>query len=63
MAEGKRRARLQWIGIENAPKSFAATADIPFKVFNKRAGAGVTVLQESLGLFSNLLVSAQEATN
>lgn len=52
-------ARLQWIGIENAPKSFAATADIPFKLFNKRAGAGVTVMQESLGLFSNLLVSAQ----
>lgn len=27
--------RLQWIGITNAPKSFVATADMPFKVFNK----------------------------
>lgn len=52
-------ANLQWIGIENAPKSFIATADSPFLVFNKRIGAGVTFMQESLGLFSNLLVSAQ----
>ena len=52
-------ARLQWVGIENAPKSFLATGDMPFKVFNKRIGAGVTLWQESLGLFSNLLVSAQ----
>ena len=52
-------ARLQWIGIDNAPKSFTGTADMPFRVFGKKAGAGVTVMQESLGLFSNLLVSAQ----
>ena len=51
--------RLQWIGITNAPKSFVATADMPFKVFNKRVGAGVTMLQESIGLFSNILISAQ----
>ena len=55
--------RLQWIGITNAPKSFVATADMPFKVFNKRVGAGVTMLQESIGLFSNLLISAQGATS
>lgn len=24
-------ARLQWLGIDNAPKTFAATADMPFK--------------------------------
>lgn len=52
-------ARLQWIGIENAPKSFLATADMPFKLMNKRIGAGVIMWQESLGLFSNLLLSAQ----
>ena len=52
-------ARLQWIGIENAPKSFIAAADSPFKLFNKRIGAGVSITQESLGLFSNLLVGAQ----
>ncbi len=55
-------ARLQWVGIENAPKSFIGTADSPFKLFGRRFGAGVTVTQESLGLFSNLLVTAQLAT-
>ncbi len=52
-------ARLQWIGITNAPKSFVATGDMPFLLGKKRIGAGVTFSQESLGLFSNLLVSAQ----
>lgn len=52
-------ARLQWIGISNAPKSFVGTADSPFKLLNKRVGAGVTISQESIGLFSNLLVGAQ----
>lgn len=51
--------RLEWIGIENAPKSIVATADSPFKVLNRRAGAGISFLQESLGLFSTLLVNAQ----
>lgn len=52
-------ARLQWLGIENAPKSFLGTADIPFRLMNKRFGAGVTATSESLGLFSNLLLNAQ----
>lgn len=52
-------ARLQWLGITNAPQNFVATGDSPFKVFNKRIGAGVTFSQESIGLFSNLLVGAQ----
>ena len=52
-------ARLQWIGISNAPRSFVATGDMPFKVMNKRVGTGLTVVQESLGLFSNLLINAQ----
>lgn len=52
-------ARLQWIGIENAPKNFVAIADSPFKLFNKRIGAGINISQESIGLFSNLLIGAQ----
>ena len=39
-------ARLQWVGIENAPKSFTATADIPFKLLGRRWGGGVNVTQE-----------------
>ena len=52
-------ARLQWIGVHNAPQSFVGAGDMPFKVMDKRIGAGVTLQQESFGLFSNLLVSAQ----
>ena len=51
--------RLQWLGIDNAPRSFVATADSPFKLFNRRFGGGVTMMQESLGLFSTLLLNAQ----
>lgn len=51
--------RLQWVGIENAPKSFSAAADIPFKLLNRRWGAGVNLTQEGIGLFSNTYVNAQ----
>ncbi len=52
-------ARLQWIGVTNAPKSFVATGDMPFMIGTKRIGAGLSVSQESIGLFSNLLIAAQ----
>lgn len=51
--------RLQWMGIDNAPKSFAAVAEMPFKVFNKRFGVGVLMQQESMGLYRNLTLGAQ----
>lgn len=52
-------ARLQWLGIKNAPQTFLLLADAPFMVGKKRIGVGLTMNQESLGLFSNLLISAQ----
>lgn len=52
-------ARLQWLGIENAPKSFFGAADSPFQLGGKRIGAGITAMQESLGLFSNLNLGLQ----
>lgn len=52
-------ARLQWVGIENAPKSFTAAADIPFKLLNRRWGGGVNFTQEGIGLFSNTYVNGQ----
>lgn len=53
--------RMQWLGIENAPKSFTAAADIPFKLFEKRWGGGVNLSQERIGLFSNTYVNGQIA--
>lgn len=52
-------ARMQWVGIENAPISFLAAADMPVKIGKKRIGVGVNMSQESLGLFSNMLVNLQ----
>lgn len=52
-------ARLQWLGIENAPMSFVGAADSPLQIGTKRIGLGVNAMQESLGLFSNLLISFQ----
>ncbi len=51
--------RMQWVGIENAPKSFTAAADIPFKFLGKRWGGGVNMTQEGIGLFSNTHVNGQ----
>ncbi len=52
-------ARLQWVGIKNAPKSFTAAADIPFKLLGRRWGGGVNVTQEGIGLFDNTFVNGQ----
>lgn len=54
-------ARLQWLGIDRAPKAFVAVADMPLKLFGKRIGLGVTVDQETAGLYSTLDVGAQLA--
>ena len=51
--------RLQWLGIDNAPKSFAATAEMPLKLAGKRLGVGLLMQQESMGLYKNLTIGAQ----
>ncbi len=51
--------RMQWVGIKNAPVSFTAVADIPFKFLGKRWGGGVNFTQEGVGLFSNTHVNGQ----
>lgn len=53
-------ARLQWVGMPNAPQSFLVLADSPLKFGKKQhIGLGVGMMQESLGLFSNLGLSIQ----
>lgn len=53
--------RLQWVGIDGAPKTFLGAADSPFKLFGKRFGAGLVMQQESIGLYSSLNLNAQIA--
>ena len=52
-------ARMQWVGIENAPQSFLLAADMPFKFINQRFGVGLVMQQESLGLYENMSLGAQ----
>jgi type IX secretion system PorP/SprF family membrane protein len=52
-------SRLQWVGIDNAPTDFIATGDVPFKLLNRRYGAGAALMQESIGLYNTLSVGAQ----
>lgn len=51
--------RAQWVGIDNAPRTFVAAADSPFKFLGKKWGAGVSIQQESYGLFRNLTADLQ----
>ncbi len=53
--------RLQWVGIDGAPKTFLLAGDLPFKLFGKRFGTGLTAQQESIGLYSSLNINAQIA--
>jgi type IX secretion system PorP/SprF family membrane protein len=52
-------ARLQWVGIDNAPQTFIVTGDMPLKLFNKRFGVGLVLDQESIGLYKTLNLDAQ----
>lgn len=54
-------ARLEWIGIHGAPKSFLVTADMPLKIGKTQNGVGVSVFAESIGLFMNTHVGFQYA--
>lgn len=52
-------SRLQWIGIDRAPRTFLATADMPLKIAGKKLGVGLVVQQESQGLYRNITANLQ----
>ncbi len=53
-------AKLQWIGLDNAPRTFMGAADMPVKLGKKqRIGVGVLFNQESIGLYRNMGINAQ----
>lgn len=54
-------SRLQWIGIEGAPKSFFINADMPLKFGKTDHGVGLVVFTEGIGMFQNTHVSGQYA--
>ncbi len=52
-------SRMQWVGIDDAPRTFFVSADMPLKLGRQRAGAGITVLNDQEGLFTTTYVNAQ----
>ena len=53
--------RLQWLGIENAPKSGIIAGNMPVNVFGKQHGAGISLYNDQLGLFKTSVMSGQFA--
>lgn len=51
--------RMQWVGIENAPQSIALAADMPLKLLNQKFGVGLVMQNETMGLYSNMVLGAQ----
>lgn len=52
-------ARLQWVGMEDSPRTIVATADAPFKILGKNLGVGLMVQHQKEGLYRNINVGAQ----
>lgn len=52
-------SRMQWVGIDNAPRSFIGVAETPFRLFERRLGGGVWIKQERMGLYEDLSVALQ----
>lgn len=51
--------RMQWVGVKNAPKTFFAAIDMPFKLKNVRNGIGAMVMNDKAGLFNTTQLGAQ----
>lgn len=54
-------SRLQWLGIEGAPKSFFLNADMPLKIGKTDHGVGLVVFVDGIGLFQNTHLNFQYA--
>ena len=53
--------RMQWVSVTNAPKTFFATAETPFKLIGKKHGVGVIVISDQAGLFAATDLALQYA--
>ncbi len=53
--------RQQWVGVENAPKTFWVSAEMPIRFMNRVHGVGVNMSNDQIGLFSNTYVNGQYA--
>ncbi len=51
--------RMQWLGVTNAPKTFFAAVDMPFKFKSVRNGVGAMVMNDQAGLFKTTQLGLQ----
>lgn len=51
--------RMQWVGIDNAPRTSIVSADMPVNFLGRKHGVGLVVMTESIGLFKNINVGGQ----
>ena len=49
--------RDQWAGIEGNPKTMVFNVDMPVTIFNKESGIGLSVINDKIGLYSNLTIN------
>ena len=51
--------RMQWVGVKNAPQTFFAALDMPFKIKSVRNGIGAMVMNDKAGLFKTTQLGLQ----
>lgn len=51
--------RLQWLGVENAPKSGLIVGDMPLKLGKKSHGVGINMYNDQIGFFKTTVFSGQ----
>jgi len=55
--------RMQWVGVENAPRTFFFGADMPFRFLKKEHGVGILLMNDNAGLFSTTSFALQYVYN
>ncbi len=59
--EAKGLMREQWMGFPGQPRTFTFSIDAPFKLLNQQHGAGLTILNDVIGNFSNTYLNLSYA--
>ncbi|MDR0506043.1 MAG: type IX secretion system membrane protein PorP/SprF [Dysgonamonadaceae bacterium] len=52
-------SRMQWLGIQGAPRTVIVMAEMPYSFFGREHGVGASMYNESIGLFSSSVISGQ----
>ncbi|NCA79213.1 MAG: type IX secretion system membrane protein PorP/SprF [Sphingobacteriia bacterium] len=53
--------RMQWIGISNAPRTTLVSLNAPFNILKTSHGAGINLINDRSGIFSNVQFDVQYA--